>query len=414
MPLTAILLGIALAATHMTALRGDAPVGPTELASVAAASLSCLRNLPMMLRRQHAVGTSGAAAEAARDLFRTWVALLLCVTLSLGVNLQFYEATGASPLSAYAPYAFNVFVLFALFLEASAGSTRSVLEGYCFASFVICLGYLAGPDLSAEGNRFQGLTTNPNQAALFYLSVLMIGVSLLVSGSGLSNLKKAALVASALVALVLGFATDSDAFKISIVVLVGGVGIASAIRLNKINTDIVVMSILFGIAAALLLYAYDADFVEDAIEQATFSLTYGEQDTVRVLLWQNGLLAWYEAPIFGNGPGAWSGISGPFNATEAHNAFIDWLSIAGIIGMIPIIWLFSRIFKYPLSGNVVSYATLIALIAFAFFHFTFRQPFYWIPLFAALAIARPRKLLGPSQRPASDEKLTSPAAAARG
>ena len=110
-----------------------------------------------------------------------------------------------------------------------------------------------------------------------------------------------------------------------------------------------------------------------------------EQGSVRITLWKNGFFAGLSSPLFGLGPGAFSGLSGPFGRFEAHNSMIDWFASAGLVGIVSFGWLIYRCWpnsRLVLSSNsanapLLSSALIAGLLVFSAFHFTFRQPLYW-------------------------------------
>ena len=137
------------------------------------------------------------------------------------------------------------------------------------------------------------------------------------------------------------------------------------------------------------------------------SFSSGDQDTDREILWQNGIVAWQYRPIFGNGAGAWSGL-GPFQAVEAHNSFIDWLSMVGLIGAAPLAYCTLSLFRLNFRQHVVSITGIIALMTFFLFHFVFRLPPVWLAWMALLTVVFheegavfPRPWLRARSRPAA-------------
>lgn len=111
----------------------------------------------------------------------------------------------------------------------------------------------------------------------------------------------------------------------------------------------------------------------------------------RIALWQNGLRAFADSPIIGNGPGHFSGIDGPFEGKEAHNTLIDWSASTGIIGLFALAaWAVTLAWQAWRRRNLFGLCGMTALVVFAQFHFVLRQPIFWFTfvLLALLPAAR--------------------------
>jgi hypothetical protein len=117
----------------------------------------------------------------------------------------------------------------------------------------------------------------------------------------------------------------------------------------------------------------------------------------RLAAWTNGLLAWKDAFLFGHGPGAFSGVYGPYEHMECHNTLIDWATGYGLIGVVLLISFFGFAFKKAFESRDWSIAGyFFSLVVQSFFHFYGRQPFYWVWwtigfAFVATAAARREK-----------------------
>src|SRR5207253_2507849 len=120
-----------------------------------------------------------------------------------------------------------------------------------------------------------------------------------------------------------------------------------------------------------------------------------------------GLWAGYNAPVIGNGVGAWSGFTGPFGGTEAHNSFIDWFSIAGGLGLL--LWL-QTIVRFMMRFRLTNPApqiNFLGLLIFSFFHFVFRHPFFWFAMCQCmLACPEPLRLRKPREAVFRDRQQT--------
>ena len=111
---------------------------------------------------------------------------------------------------------------------------------------------------------------------------------------------------------------------------------------------------------------------------------------IRFSLLQNGLEAFTYSPIFGLGPGAFSGIEHPFGGSEAHNSLLDWLISSGIIGLTALLVLL--IFASVRLLREKQWELLMALGALFIFgqaHHVLRHPLVWcIFTLALLAVSK--------------------------
>ncbi len=110
----------------------------------------------------------------------------------------------------------------------------------------------------------------------------------------------------------------------------------------------------------------------------------------RFELLKNGLDAVALSPLVGFGPGSYSGDKGPFEGREAHNTLIDWATQAGIVGGLLLLsfwfWVLRYVVKY---GEAIFIGLIVALGVFACFHYTLRQPLFWLmPALVLLHSAR--------------------------
>lgn len=117
----------------------------------------------------------------------------------------------------------------------------------------------------------------------------------------------------------------------------------------------------------------------------------GAQVSRRGALWRNSVAAILHEPVFGLGPGAHSGFNGPFEGEEAHNTFLDWGTQTGIVGLSLLLayssWIFYTVAR---CRNPSITGMLLAVGLFSMFHFTLRQPIFWLLPLLAIDLAAPR------------------------
>ena len=107
-----------------------------------------------------------------------------------------------------------------------------------------------------------------------------------------------------------------------------------------------------------------------------------DQNKVRLELWANGIEAGLQRPVFGLGPGAWSGFDGPRGLEEAHNSPIDYFTNAGLIGAALLLYgMCALFFRTLLSKQAVLLAGITAVTIFALFHNVLRQPIMWLVMY---------------------------------
>lgn len=219
--------------------------------------------------------------------------------------------------------------------------------------------------------RFRGLAINPNQLALILVGMPFIGWYFLEAAESLFA-KMLSIVAIA-VAVFLGVQTGSDALKVSILVGVALLAINGANSVWRRGSGwkwrVVALGVILGVY-----------FLSDSIIVGSDGLpqNIAADKGVRFALWRHAFEAWLVAPIFGLGPGAWSGIDGPFEGLEAHNSFLDVGMSAGAIGLLTYLiilgWVALRFVRNK------CYLLLIiggVLIIYSFFHYVLRNPFFW-------------------------------------
>ena len=149
-----------------------------------------------------------------------------------------------------------------------------------------------------------------------------------------------------------------------------------------------------SILILLLIFALIIINLELNIVQFLSSLwSEADEGGGRIKLIMHGIEAYLASPIIGHGAGAFSGSYNAFGRFEAHNTYIDLLTIGGPI--LPIIFILPLIFSIPLlykKGDILSLMFLIAIMIFTFFHFTARHPIIWIVwgLCTSQLISKPR------------------------
>jgi hypothetical protein len=251
------------------------------------------------------------------------------------------------------------------------------------------IGNVPGVEVWYEGDvaRFTGLSSNPNQLALALvpLPFLLLRVAGVVAGSRRLSYLLTALIAAC------GVMTASDALGVGwvsgvVVTVVLSIAVGTATpHLGELGRVVVSAALLALAGLALVLAAADLSDVGRAVESR---LNEGNQASTRVGLWVHGLAAAAMSPVFGLGPGAFSGESGPFESIEAHSTLIDWLTMSGAVGLSALLGLVAVIAVHCLRRRaLLCFGALVALLAFSMFHNVLRQPLFWFYLSAVYVLA---------------------------
>lgn len=279
-----------------------------------------------------------------------------------------------------------------------------------FCSIVWVCALLQSDDVfwwqSLSDYRFMGLARNPNQMALLGLLVPFFAGNVFF---WLVENKKAVLpylipflilVASSSAA---GWQTSSGALRgawlVSLPIY------ALAVLFSHRKNSILKFS-LFAMFAVMLtvFFVQGAGHLHHSQQQGGEPLT-SLTDTInnaaqvsdaniREPLWRNGAAAVMHSPIFGLGPGQFSGFNAPFEGNEAHNSYLDLATNTGIVGVsILFILIAIGMRKFWAAGNLEFIAAVVALMIFAMAHHILRHLYVWfvVYLFACISSRQAKK-----------------------
>jgi O-antigen ligase len=237
------------------------------------------------------------------------------------------------------------------------------------------------------GPRLRGWAVNPNQLALSLVAMPFLGCYLYQRSTGLRRVVCLFGIISCVVA---GIATQSDALRVAWIGSLGVVGVVlwcraifrGSSRWAWISHAIVPAMIV--VVAVLL-----GDQVVNQLAQVFDRIYYeGNQGNIRLMAWRNGLAAMAESPLVGFGPGAYSGLMGPFEDFEAHNSLIDWGASTGLLGVIlhVALWIWCAV-RVLRSGSGALMGMLVSPLAFVMFGYLFRHVNYWTILLLVLTLS---------------------------
>jgi O-antigen ligase len=246
------------------------------------------------------------------------------------------------------------------------------------------------------GIRFRGWALNPNQMALFAVTMPFLGWYLMQHTHG--PFRKASYLAGIGAAVAVGMATQSDALRVA---WVGGLGAAGGLLwLHSIARGrgryLFVSYLLVPFAVIYFGAVLGDDLAREVNER--FQRMYGEYDQgeARLGQWQRGIDVIQQSPVVGIGPGRPRG--GLLQDGEAHNSLIDWGMATGILGIVLhaglLAWCAVRAMQ---AGSPPLVGIIIALIGFCMLHYTLRQPIYWLVLVLVLSLSERWLAVGVAQ-----------------
>ncbi|WP_422722615.1 O-antigen ligase family protein [Flavobacterium sp.] len=244
---------------------------------------------------------------------------------------------------------------------------------------------LLGFDFSYLFFRFSGLSENPNQLAGF-----LVGLPFLLFifwNSFNSTIFKFLFF---LEIIVIGIATFSDALVLS---WVFGFVFLSIYFFIKFQPKLVkckllqILGILYKfLIVPLCIILISVYFFFQALDYADDVYNEGSQGSERLNRWEIGISALKSSPIFGFGPGSFSGITKPFEDEESHNSYIDFALSTGFVGLMAFVLLILY-FSWALKKSPILLTAIFSTLIYIAFGFFLRHPFFWFNLLLYTEIA---------------------------
>lgn len=385
-------LSLAVVASSATQLRILAvPVGIGE-----AAMLACIA---WRWLRPPAIDESMARLRPLRlfALAIVWVALASWFAAQLASS----AAAGVDdPLAARIAAAIAVSALFAeaVFTLAARPEDRARLcariAGWAavLSALALAIG-MAGPAVLRDvvwyesGVRLRALSDNPNQFGLL-LTFSLLSLPLAWQGSRAPS-SRIALATAAAVLVAGGLASRSDAMLVA--VAVGALPVMVFAATDRNLRSHVRQAGLAAVGAAacavLLSFSLVVDFAAP-IAQRVFE--QGNQGSDRFALWQSAWESFARSPLFGSGPVPQASLQRIEGPLEAHNLFFDWASMTGVVGLaallLGVVFAASGVMRH---GRWLHAAPFVGVVVFSLFHFTLRQPVFWLSIALALTASLP-------------------------
>ena len=212
--------------------------------------------------------------------------------------------------------------------------------------------------------RYTGFSNNPNQI-VFYISYLMLMLAIY---------RRKTLFISLPFLAYLGIETGSDAFLVFIAGIIFIFFFLSIFNFIKVHFffRLNVIFIFLITLSTLIIYIYQEELV-------AFLESADDKNLGRLNLMYNAFVVTLKSPLIGWGAGSFSGISFPFEGSEAHNNFLDFSMQFGVI--VPIILYY--IILAALVKSIKDRDHLLASIITGFFiisllHFSGRHFSFWL------------------------------------
>ncbi|TDL76477.1 O-antigen ligase family protein [Peribacillus frigoritolerans] len=247
-----------------------------------------------------------------------------------------------------------------------------------------------GPIDSWNGSiRFLGWSKNPNQVAMNV--TIFLYMSLYLSSIAKTSLRKAWYISLSAACVWIGIETKSDAMSVAL--SSGFVILFISFWIRKAaDTQIGYWSgaWLKVLLPALLCFTavIFSPLIYQGLKQDIAAISEeGDQGEHRFILWENGIKAIESSPLFGLGPGAYSGEDAPFQGMEAHNTFIDMGMNVGLVGICLFLGFLCWIgYLLIIKKEFILFTGLVTVIFYTLFHFTLRHPMFWFYLFFMISI----------------------------
>ncbi len=371
------LIGIALGTGHLTSLRFFGPIGYSELLFLIATTILIKKHYGKIFVFHH----NPEGFIRAYFIFSSFIVLPI-VTLIISTLANIAESNPTYIIS----FSFSV-ILTILIIEGIRSKQIDMASvSLWFALTFIVTNFISifVFNLNAGEVRFRGGAKNPNQL-LFYASTLSL---LLV----IHHKKKSLVIFPSVIFIMLK--TKSDAYGLSLAIMAGVfIYLELLFFLKKTSLLIKILTNILILTPTLLTIVY---FYSEEILDIWLSADEG--DARRSLMW-NGLLASLQSPLFGWGSGSFSGISFPFQGSEAHNTFLDLsMSFGFLFPILIYVIFFSTLLKSIKDNDYLVSAFIVGFIISGLFHFSGRHFAFWIEIAVFMVYLFPQNIVSPTEK----------------
>lgn len=269
----------------------------------------------------------------------------------------------------YVAYLLSFFFLFALSVRYARLEVVSRYFVYALI-LIVTYKYMFGGADSWYSDRFTAGAKNPNQLALYIVCAFLLVVLYFPN-----RIFKCCVI---FILLFYGIKSLSDALHAYLAFVISALILTSLFPRKYFLPGMLLMLLLLS---TIMFFEW-----HKILDWAGVEWVSADEGDARVTLYIHGLQAWLSTPfsfLFGNGAGSFSGLSGPFGGSEAHDTPIDTLTIGGVIGLY-------LLFRHPVRFAVDAYQSKRALVfacgtgllIFSLFHYVARHPIFWFAIFA--------------------------------
>jgi hypothetical protein len=356
---TEALLGIALGAGYLTSMRFMGLIGISEILFLIVI-LSLIKKNFLTLFKYEKNGES---------ILKAYLLLSIVLVLpAVTAGTYFFSSKAAGILPEYVlSYIAGGLLTFLLLDAIRKNQINPQNLTIWFALVFILTNFISifMYPLAYEDARYTGGASNPNQLS-FYASALSLFLIMY-------QRKLFILIFPMIVFIMLK--TRSDAYNLSLVMVAFIYVYLKILHSKKISQA---GNIIFHTLIALIALYVLMDLYEEMILDIWMSADEG--NARRSLMW-NGFMASIQSPIYGWGAGAFSGLDGPFQGSEAHNTFLDLSMQFGMLFSITIyILFFSSLLLFMKRHDYLAAAFIVGFIASGLFHFSGRHFTFWVEL----------------------------------
>lgn len=239
---------------------------------------------------------------------------------------------------------------------------------------------LLGFNLFYGGTRFSPLAQNPHQINVLTSTLPFIGIRVLKRAESIGSKIVAAIYVSANLAISLF--TFSDTMIVVYLVCFYLLGVVHQGYRHQRKPRYLVAVLVSGVILVVL--AFYSDMVMGLIigffEQA-------DAGGARFLLWRNSIEAGMRSPLFGLGPGAHSGLDGPFQGIESHQMILAMFTQTGIIGVALLALLILRVVQSVYRDKYIL-IVIVGLLVSSLSGTMMRRTVWWMYLMIYYHLAR--------------------------